>query len=159
MNLGRIAAAAGRRARGWWLPVACLLLAAPAGAQIVTELAELEFGTIAVGQNSGVVALPPTGAAQCGPHTCLGGQQSARYQIQGLPLTTYSITFSNGDQLDLQGGGGSVPLQNLRATGNDSVTTGLLGAGTFRVGGDLVLGPTTPGGSYSGTFEVTVDLP
>ena len=131
--------------------------APPAAAQQVTEQQSLAFGRIAEGQTSGTVTVTPTGTASCGPHTCLGGQSGARFQVIGLSLQSYGISYSTGNTLN-RTGGGSLPLQNFKDDKNGTLTLNLLGAGTVRVGADLSLSPTAPSGNYSGTYTIIFNL-
>jgi hypothetical protein len=131
--------------------------AARASAQVVNEQQTLSFGRIAAGQTSGAVTVTPTGSASCGPHTCLGGHREARFQVIGLSLSTYDLSYSTGDTLN-RTGGGSVPLQSFEDDKNGTLTLNLLGVGTFRVGADLIAGPTAPGGDYSGTYTIFFEL-
>jgi hypothetical protein len=131
--------------------------APPIAAQQVTEQQSLAFGRIAEGQTSGTVTVTPTGTASCGPLTCLGGQHEASFQVIGLSLRTYGLSYSTGNTLN-RTGGGSLPLQNFKDNKNGTLTLNLLGVGTFRVGGDLSVSPTAPGGDYSGTYTIIFNL-
>jgi len=134
-------------------------LARPAGAQLqATEQRSLEFGLIAAAGTSGAVTVTPGGAASCGPHTCLGGQAAARFRVRGGSSEVYALSYSSGDTLARSGGGGSLPLQNLADDAGGTLTLNRGGQGRFRVGGEIVLGPTTPGGDYSGTYTIFFNL-
>lgn len=134
--------------------------AAPAVAQAqFVEQSQLEFGSIAVGQSSGPVGVAPNGGAGCGVHTCLGGQGAARFQIvQGESNTAYSINYSTGDVLAHSSGSGTIPLQNLNDDVGGVLRTNNGGVGRLRVGGEIVIGPSTPGGSYTGTYTILLEL-
>lgn len=136
-----------------------LCSAEPACAQRFIEQSELEFGTIAAGQSTGPVSVAPTGAASCGVHTCLGGQGAARFQVvQAQGNTAYSINYSSGDVLAHSSGARTIPLQNLNDDVGGVLRTNNGGVGRFRVGGEIVIGPSTPGGAYSGTYTVLIEL-
>ena len=132
-------------------------LATPAAAQNVSQTQPLDFGRVALGSGSGSVTVTPAGAATCGPHYCLGSHQSASFQVSGLSLLIVDISFSSGNVLTLQGGGGTLDLVNLVDSRGGSFRLSLLGTGSFDVGGDLVVPNTTAAGLYDGIYEVFVD--
>jgi hypothetical protein len=135
------------------------VLAQPAGSPLqIIEQRALGFGLIAAGGTSGAVTVTTAGTATCGPHTCLGGHAEARFRVRGGSSEVYDLSYSSGDTLDRTGGGGSVPLQNLADDVGGILTLNNGGQGRFRVGGEIVLGPTTPGGDYSGTYTIFFTL-
>lgn len=137
-----------------------LAAASPAEAQPhFVEQAELEFGTVASGQSTGPVSVAADGAVACGAHTCLGGQAPARFMVtQAESRTAYSLNYSTGDVLTRAGGGGSIPLQNLADDVGGVMRTNSGGVGRFRVGGEIVIGPSTPGGTYTGTYTILLEV-
>ena len=141
------------------LAVLALAWAPAASAQVITQTQALDFGRIALGSGSGSVTVTPSGGVSCGPHFCLGSHQSGSFQVVGLALTTWDITFSSGDLLTRQGGSETLALENLVDSHGGSITLGLLGTGSFTVGGDLVLPSTSTGGDYVGTYEVFLENP
>jgi hypothetical protein len=134
-------------------------LAQPArGPLQITEQRSLQFGLIAAGASTGAVTVTPAGTVSCGPHTCLGGQAEARFRVRGGSSEVYDLSFSTGDALNHVGGGASVPLQNLGDDVGGILVLNPGGQGRFRVGGEVVVGPTTRGGDYSGTYTIFFNL-
>ena len=136
-----------------------LCVAAPAPALEFVEKTELEFGGIAATQSQGPVAVTPQGGSNCGVHTCLGGHQAARMHIKKADRSAqYSLSYSTGDVLTRVGGGGTIPLQNLNDSAGSLITTNKGGNARFRIGGEILLGPDTPGGDYTGTYTIILEL-
>lgn len=132
---------------------------APAAALDFFEKTDLQFGGIAATSSQGPVIVTPQGSASCGVHTCLGGHQAARMHVKHAESSAqYSLSYSTGDVLTRVGGGGSIPLQNLNDSAGGLITTNGGGNAKFTVGGELLLGPDTPGGDYTGTYTIILEL-
>ena len=146
------------RLRG--LAALCALgLALSAVALDIREKTQLEFGGIATGPSSGPVTLAPTGGVSCGVHTCLGGAAPSKIHIKkGERNSQYSISYSTGDLLLQSGGSGTIPLQNLNDSAGGLLVTNGGGNAKFDIGGEIVVGPATPGGDYGGTYTIILEL-
>jgi hypothetical protein len=124
----------------------------------------LQFGTI-YNPKSGTstIKLDPNLASN--PITVTGGDAVAvasptparvAYSIQGEGGQTFSLTLS---ALNMSNGTNTLPVTLLTSTPVPttlSLAAGSLGTATFYVGGQFDVTPTTPGGTYTGSYNVTV---
>ena len=126
----------------------------------LTSIQSLDLGTITLGPGTwsgAVVRLARTGALTCPANvTCSGVTQVARYNVAGsnnetVVINAPSVTLVNQSDstktltmtVDKPA---SIQLSNSSPRGT-----------TFDLGGSITLNSPTPGGSYVGTFNVTVD--
>ncbi len=128
---------------------------------ILTWLQNLDLGSVVLGPGTwsgATVAISRSGVFSCtNPNlTCTGATQAAKYNISGSNNRTVFISSANVTLVN-QGNPaktltlvvdnpGSVMLTNSGPPGTD-----------FSLGGTITLSSTTEGGTYSGTFNVTVD--
>jgi hypothetical protein len=155
---------------GWALLGAQPAVAASKSVQVKANVAkpltlsrvqDLDLGTIVLspGTWSGaVVGISRDGVFNCssGNVTCTGATRVAKYNVTGsnnqvARITAPPVTLVNlaspGETLTLQvDSPGSIDLPN---SGNQGVD--------FALGGSITVDSNTPGGTYSGTFNVTVD--
>lgn len=85
-----------------------------------------------------------------------GTPARAAYTVQGEGGQTFSVTLGS---LTLNNGTTSLPVTLTTSTPLPttlSLAPGSLGTATFYVGGHFDITPTTPGHTYSGSFNVTV---
>lgn len=156
--------------KGGW-PQACLLkglllcLGACASASVkgqnVSNAGNLSFGTFAVG-SAGTVTVQPTGARSRTGGVYLLNQGSvavaAQFSIKGKRNTAYVISLPANNTVYLSNGAGQTMGVNAFVSSNPS--GGVLqgnGNGQFSVGATLSVGASQARGSYSGTFNVTVN--
>lgn len=105
-------------------------------------------GTVTVGINtSGILSCPA-------PLLCTGTPRPAILNVSGtngrtalITTTASDLTNGTGDRLRF------VPVAPASVTFPNSGSKGV----DFNVGGSIAVSPATPGGSYSGTVQVTVD--
>jgi hypothetical protein len=120
----------------------------------ITEAAQMNFGTIGVTSGGGRVTVSPTGIVT-GPsgYILLGTPGAGSFKVTGTNNCAVMISFTPGS---LTGPGTPMTITNF--TTNAGPTPTLSGGGrlTFSVGADLVVNAGQPGGSYSGTYTVTV---
>jgi hypothetical protein len=128
---------------------------------ILSWVQNLDLGSITLkpGTWSGAtVSISRTGAFSCAsPNlTCAGLRQVAKYNAIGTNNMTATITASNvvmRNQAD--------PTKTLLLTLDKQPSITFTNSGqsgiTFAIGGSIVLSSTTADGTYSGTFNVTVD--
>lgn len=122
---------------------------------------DLDLGSITLkpGTWSGAtVSISRTGVFSCAnPNlTCAGFRQVAKYNAVGTNNMTATITASNvvmRNQAD--------PTKTLLLTLDKPASITFTNSGqpgvTFPIGGAITLNSTTADGTYSGTFNVTVD--
>lgn len=141
-----------------------LLLAASAAAapaQTLTNNTALSFGSFTAG-SGGSVAVTPGGARSKAGSVILVNQgapaAAAQFTISGTPSALFDITLpANGTVFLSDGAAGSMALNNF--TSSPSVSGVLSGGGTqtINVGATLTVGSAQTPGSYSGSFNVTVN--
>jgi len=124
----------------------------------VNEQRTLDFGLIATGPTTGPVTVTPFGSISCGPHTCLGGHQADRLKVSGNRNGVYDVSYSSGDVLTHVVGGATIPIGNFSDSAGGTIVLNSGGQAQFFVGGQLILGPLTPGGEYAGTFTIIFNL-
>lgn len=156
------------------LAAAATIVAAPAAAQVapsngpatatlritkplvLTRNSHLDFGTVVVWGN-GTVTMDQAGAVTCTPATLTcdaTGTTAANFSIQGTNNRVVQI---------------NVPASISLVSGTDSLTlvtdfpatrtlnnSGVGNTTDFGIGGSVALLETTPGGTYTGTLNVTV---
>lgn len=123
---------------------------------------DLDLGTIVLsgsGAWSGaIVGISKGGAFSCtnANVTCSGPTQTAEYKVTGTNNQTVTINSPNVT-LTNQNDGVSTLLMTVDNPGTvnlgNSGTSGL----TFDLGGQITVASTTPDGTYTGTFNVTVN--
>ena len=128
---------------------------------VLAKVQDLSFGTITLGPGSwsnAIVSVSQAGVLNCGNAnlSCTGAVTAATYNVQGSNQQTVSISCPNiilTSQSD--------PTQTLAMTTNAPASLLLTNSGfpgvNFSIGGSVTLNSTTSGGTYVGTFNVTVD--
>ena len=132
---------------------------------------DLNMGVIIAGNNADIVTLNVNGTRSSGGNVSLTGSshQVARFAGQGSIGQLVTISIDNSTNLT---GPGPQMLMNNFQFGPDSTAPGTYlptglggnivlldpsGVYGFVVGADLAVGANQPGGTYSGTFDVTAD--
>lgn len=119
----------------------------------VTQVSDLDFGTIVAGTSASTVAINPFGVRTCGAGlACSGASGAAAFTVVGTAgrIVTVSVPAS-------------VTLSNGTDTMNASLTPSAAGlllgaaASSFTVGGTLGVAANQVDGDYTGTFDATVD--
>lgn len=139
---------------------------ASASAVIVTPISilsdvDLVFGTIVPDLDGGTVTLDPTtdnrsfGSGITGISSTVS---SAQFTVNGTPDQAYTITLPTG-VVSLTGPALSTPMTLNAWTTDIPGLSGTLTGGTqtFKVGATLNVGGGQMSGSYTGSFDVTVD--
>lgn len=156
------------------LAASALLAAAPARAApgvtvsasivkplILTWLQDLDLGSVVPGPGSwsgATVSITRAGVFSCtNPNlTCSGATQTARYNVSGTNNRTVFITAPNVTLVNQ-----SDPTQTLTLVVDGPGSVLLTNSGppgtNFSLGGSITVDSTTAGGTYAGTFNVTVD--
>lgn len=144
-------------------PLACALLLACAGApaQTLNNNAALSFGAFTAG-SGGTITVAPGGARMKTGSVILvnqaGTASAAQFTISGTPSAAFTISLPGDGIVFLSdGASGSMALNGF--TSSPSVTGVLSGGGTqtINVGATLSVGNLQGTGSYSGSFNVTVN--
>jgi hypothetical protein len=130
----------------------------------VSKTSDLAFGSmVRPGSGANTIVIDAT----TGTRTLTGAGNAslasssptrAAFSVGGDGAQTFAITVPSPVNITRTGGTETVPvtLSPSAATGLLSGPTGNSGTATFGVGGSLPLDTTVVGGSYTGTFNVTV---
>ena len=128
---------------------------------ILTWLQNLDLGTIALGPgtwSNATVGISKAGVFSCTNANliCTGATQAARYNVSGTNNRTVLITAPNVTLVN-QGD----PTKTLTMVVDNPGSALLTNSGppgtNFSLGGSISLNSSTVSGTYSGTFNVTVD--
>lgn len=128
---------------------------------ILTWLQNLDLGSIVLGPGTwsgATVSISKTGTFSCPSAnlTCSGTTQVAQYNVSGSNNQVVHITAPNVTLVNQ-----SDSSQQLTLVVDAPATVTLTNSGppgsNFSLGGSVTLSSATAGGTYSGTFNVTVD--
>lgn len=121
----------------------------------VAETQQMNYGTIAVTSGGGTVTMKANGTATApGGFTVSGALAAGRFHVTGTNNCTVTISFTAGS---LTGPGTAMQIGNFTTDAGATPTLAPAGGALdFNVGADLVVNPSQVGGSYSGTYTVTV---
>jgi Mat/Ecp fimbriae major subunit len=121
----------------------------------VTETQQMNYGTIAVTSGGGTVTMATTGTVSApGGFTVSGITNAGSFHVTGTNNCTVSISFVAGS---LTGPGTAMQIQNFTTNaGSTPILNPAGGVLDFNVGADLIVNASQLGGSYSGTYTVTV---
>ena len=139
---------------------------ATVAAQVVKPLTlkwvqNLDLGTVVLGPGTwsgATVGISRAGVFSCtnANVTCTGATMAAQYNVTGTTNQTVRITAPNVTLVNQ-----SDSTQTLTLVVDSPGTVVIPNAGKkgvdFSLGGSIALSSSTPGGVYSGTFNVTVD--
>lgn len=128
----------------------------------LTWVRDLDLGTIVLsgpGAWSGaIVGISRSGVFSCTNSnvTCSGATQTAQYRVTGTNNMVVNITAPNVVMTNQTDG---VSTLTLTVDNPGTVNLGNSGAAglVFDLGGQISVSSTTPDGTYSGTFNVTVN--
>jgi hypothetical protein len=134
--------------------------AAPASAQSINSAGQMSFGSFVAG-SGGTLTISPGGLRSQTGAVVLVGQGStysaALFNVSGTANASYTITLPLNNTVTLVDAASHTMALNSFVS---SPSSGLLSGGgvqTIRIGATLVVGSGQPAGSYSGTFNVTVN--
>lgn len=126
----------------------------------ITTTAQLDFGSIIIGDADVPATVNPDGSVICDPSLeCTGTTSPAAFDVSGSPDATYSITLPGTVTIDNSADGGADSM-DIGLFESDPDTTGTLdgsGAQTLNVGATLTVGNPQESGAYTGSFQVSVD--
>ena len=123
---------------------------------------DLRFGDIIPGTTTSRFRVDPVTAAitqPAGDATHVGGSVStAKFTISGTPLLRVRLTFgANRIFLTRVGGTEQLRVNRFRRDGPANRFLDAAGKATYAVGAQLRVFPTAVAGTYTGSFNVTVD--
>jgi hypothetical protein len=123
----------------------------------ISRTADLDFGQAVAGLSAGTVTVTPGGARSVSGGATLGSGlavSAASFTVTGQPSTAYGIVLPGS--IALSSGSHSMTVDDFTS---DPSGTGVLSGGgsqALSVGAKLHVSARQAGGSYSGTFSVTV---
>ena len=135
--------------------------ATPVKPLVLTRLQDLDLGTVTLGPgvwSNATVSISQTGAFSCTNSnlTCTGATAAAQYNVQGSNKQTVYISAPNVTLVNQND-----PTQTLTLVTSAPASVLLTSSGipgvNFSIGGSVTLNSSTSGGTYVGTFNVTVD--
>lgn len=128
---------------------------------VLTKVQDLDFGTVTLAPgtwSNATVSMSQAGTLTCGSANlvCTGATMVAKYNVQGSNQQTVRISAPNVTLTNQ-----SDPTKTLTLVTSAPTTILLTNSGSpglnFSVGGSITLNSNTPGGTYVGTMNVTVD--
>jgi spore coat protein U-like protein len=128
---------------------------------VISKLQDLDFGSVTLGPgtwSNATVSLSQSGAFSCTSANvvCSGVTSVAQYNVQGSNKQTVRISAPNVTLVNQ-----SDPTKTLTLVTDAPATILLTSSGipgsNFSIGGSVTLSSTTAAGTYTGTFNVTVD--
>lgn len=124
----------------------------------ISETQPISYGRVAVTSGGGTVTISTTGGVTApSGYTVTGAIAAGKFHVTGKQNCAILISFLAGS---LTGPGTAIAIGNFTndAGANPALThqAGSLGFLDFSVGADLTVNPNQAGGSYSGTYSVTV---
>jgi len=143
-----------------WVALALLAAAGTAGAQTLSNTSPLSFGAFTAG-SGGTIVLSTAGARSKSGGVLLvsqgGAAAAAQFSVTGTASAVYTITLPVDGTVLLSDGSNSMALNGFASS---PAGTGILsGGGTavLSIGATLTVGNAQAPGSYTGSFNVTVN--
>lgn len=123
---------------------------------IITENTAMTFGTIFADPAGDTVRMRPNNNLTfTNGSTSLGGQTSGRFRVEGEANASISYTVSSGDVLT--GPGVDIPITALQVNRSSPFSLNGRGRRNFRVGATITIAPSQVGGTYTGTYTLTMN--
>jgi hypothetical protein len=128
---------------------------------LLARVQDLDLGSIVLGPGTwsgATVGISRAGVFSCGNAnvTCTGATKVAKYNVQGSNNNVVRITAPNVTLVNQ-----SDSTKTLTLTVDAPATVTLTNSGApgvdFPIGGSIAVSSSTTGGTYVGTFNVTVD--
>ena len=123
----------------------------------LSETTQMHFGTVQSSGLAGDVTLAPNGTRTSVASTQYSGTATpGTFSVVADPNTTLSVTIGSTTLADLSSN--TIVLDTMAYTPAVATTNGS-GSLTIHTGGTITLAPNQPSGTYTGTYNVTVDYP
>jgi hypothetical protein len=128
---------------------------------LLTKLQDLDLGTVTLGPgvwSNATIALSQAGALSCASANlvCSGATLVARYNVQGSNQQPVRISAPNVTMVNQSDSTQTLTLVTDAPASVLLTNSGFPGV-NFSIGGSVTLNSSTSGGTYVGTFNVTVD--
>lgn len=123
---------------------------------VISEDTAMDFATIVADPTGDTITLSTAGAVSAANASTFSGTPAAgAFSLTGTPSASVAISFSSGDVLS--GPGADMSLDSFATDAGGSPAFDGSGNLSFNVGADLGVNASQVGGSYAGTYTVTVD--
>lgn len=124
----------------------------------VTATQNLGFGQIAANAGGTVTVNADGTTSSSGTLISTGTRSPAAFAVTGSPNTSVIVSLPSGPvNLTRSGGSETMSLNTFNSNSGGAFQLGSAGAGTFNVGGTLAVANGQLAGSYTGTFQVSVE--
>lgn len=119
----------------------------------------LAFGKFVAGSGGAVTVSPAGGRSASGGVVLVpsGPGAAAQFVVSGDANLSYAISLPGNGVVSLVSGANSMAVNNFTSSPSPTGVLGAGGAQTLSVGATLSVGGNQASGSYSGTFDVTVN--
>lgn len=123
---------------------------------VISEDNAMDFATIVADPTGDTITLSTAGAVSAANASTFSGTAAAgAFSVTGTPSAAVNISFSSGDVLS--GPGADMALGSFTNDAGGAPAFDGTGNLSFNVGADLSVNASQVGGSYAGTYTVTVD--
>ncbi len=124
----------------------------------IAKQTDLAFGSFAATSVAGSVIIAPGGGVTTSNVSLVSGStNAASFTVSGAASTAYSITLPLNNTVTIDSGGDSMDVNSFTSDPSGTGTLSAGGADTLNVGATLEVGANQPAGTYTGTFDVTVE--
>jgi hypothetical protein len=143
---------------GLVLAALSMIVSKPVFAQSISERSEMNFGTVLLSSTGATQIVLNTNGEVSGVNvTPIGSSASAaRFRLTGTSRASLSITLSPLADLSTSRGD-TLTLTSLTHNLGDTPTLNRGGRRSIHVGGTLTTGSNPTGGTYTGTYMLTVN--
>ena len=124
----------------------------------LTAVDALSFGTVLAFGRNGSVTVTPGGTTSVSNAFSSAPGAPGTFTLTGVPSAPYSVSLPADGSVTVSNGTESMTLRNFTRTGGSSqLFLDAAGDANFSVGATLNVGSRQPQGTYTGTYNVTVD--
>lgn len=130
----------------------------------ISQVQALSFGSFAPQAAAGTVTVSPAGVRSGSNVALLSADAgyAAQFLITGRKNASYTVSLPANGSATLRASGKPAMTLDFVSSPANTPSAGLLdknGMQTLNIGATLHVGANQPAGTYSGTFNVTVDYP
>ncbi len=124
----------------------------------VTATADLQFGQIAANTGGSVTVNADSSVSKTGGLISTGSRAPAAFDVVGSPNAMVIVSLPTASvNLTRVSGTETMQLGSFNTDPNGAFQLDTAGAGSFNVGGTLTVGANQVAGTYTGTFQVSVE--
>ena len=124
----------------------------------LTAVTPLNFGTVLAFGRAGSVTVSYTGTTSASSAHSSAPGTPGTFTATGVPNAPYALTLPANGAVTVSNGTESMTLRSFTRTGSTSqLYFDAAGDASFSVGATLDVGARQPQGTYTGTYDVTID--